>query len=414
MAAGRYFSRTRRDASAVGRIHDFQGRPRKRAHPGSFEAVEANRLEAAATERLAGMASDIPAGSRHQDPRHRAVSLLDLNRSSKYSMVFFRPSSRLTRGAQSSSFFARLISGWRCSGSSGGSGRDFDPGTRPGERDDLFSQLEHGEFGRVAEVDGAREAFRTVHEANEAVDQVRHVAEGSCLLSVAEDGDRLVEQGLADEVRNDAPVMRMHAWAVSVENARHLDGHVELTVVVEEERFRATLAFVVARARANRIDVSPVILALRMDIRVAIDLAGRGLQDPGSRAAREAQHVDGAVHARFRGLHGVKLIVDRRRRACEVVDLVDFDIDRESHVVANELEARVVEQMRDVVTRTGEEIVQADDVAALFEQSIAKVRAEKSRATGYECLGIVRISGHSFLPVCAVGPWRRGFDGARP
>ena len=66
-------------------------------------------------------------------------------------------------------------------------------------------------------------------------------------------------------------------------------------------------------------------------------------------ALGEAQHVDGAVHAGLGRLHRVVLVVDRRGRAGEVVDLVDLDVEREGHVVAHQLEARVAEQMRDVV-----------------------------------------------------------------
>ena len=52
-----------------------------------------------------------------------------------------------------------------------------------------------------------------------------------------------------------------------------------LAVVVEEKRFRAAFAFVVARARADRIDVALVILGLRVYLWIAIDLTGRSLQN---------------------------------------------------------------------------------------------------------------------------------------
>ena len=82
---------------------------------------------------------------------------------------------------------------------------------------------------------------------------------------------------------------------------------------------------------------------------VAVDLAGRGLQDPAPCSALgQAQHVDGAVHAGLGRLHRVVLVVDRRGRAGEVVDLVDLDIEREGHVVAHQLEARMCQQVRDV------------------------------------------------------------------
>ena len=51
-----------------------------------------------------------------------------------------------------------------------------------------------------------------------------------------------------------------------------------LAAVVEEQRLGAALALVVAGAEADRIDVAPVALRLRVHGRVAVDLGGRGLQ----------------------------------------------------------------------------------------------------------------------------------------
>ena len=72
----------------------------------------------------------------------------------------------------------------------------------------------------------------------------------------------------------------MHPRAVGVEDPRDADVDAVLAVVVEEQRLGAALAFVVAGARADRVDAAPVALGLRVDRRVAVDLAGRGLEDP--------------------------------------------------------------------------------------------------------------------------------------
>jgi hypothetical protein len=79
-------------------------------------------------------------------------------------------------------------------------------------------------------------------------------------------------------------------------------------------------------------------------------------------ALGQPQHVDRAVHAGLGGLHRVVLVVDRRGRAGEVVDLVDLHVEREGHVVAHQLEVRVVEQVGDVVLGAGEEVVDAEHI----------------------------------------------------
>ena len=51
---------------------------------------------------------------------------------------------------------------------------------------------------------------------------------------------------------------------------------------------------VVARPRANGVDIAAVGLDLRVHLRVAVDLRGRGHQHPGPDPVREPEHVDGA------------------------------------------------------------------------------------------------------------------------
>ncbi len=153
-----------------------------------------------------------------------------------------------------------------------------------------------------------------------------------------------------------------------------------------------------------------------MDLRVAVDLAGRGLEDARAQPLGEAQHVDRAVHRRLGRLDRVVLVVDRRRRAGEVVDLVDLDVERKRHVVADELEARMVVQVLDVALGAGEEIVDAEHLVALLQQPVAQMRAEESGAAGDQdaLAGVVvahsgplRVSSGGFGPLGLVGAGRR-------
>jgi hypothetical protein len=130
-----------------------------------------------------------------------------------------------------------------------------------------------------------------------------------------------------------------------------------LAAVIEEQGFGAALALVVARARPNRIDVAAVVFGLGMNRRVTINLAGRGLKNSGAEALGEPEHVDRAVHAGLRGLHRIVLIMVRGGGAGEIVDFVDFDVERKRHVVTYEFEPLVVEQRQDIVARAGEKIV---------------------------------------------------------
>jgi hypothetical protein len=104
----------------------------------------------------------------------------------------------------------------------------------------------------------------------------------------------------------------------------------------------------------------------------------RGLQNLGAQPFGETEHVDSAMDAGLRGL------VHRRSRTGEIVDLVDFHVERESHVVTHQFEALVADDMRDVTLGAGEEIVDADEIGAALQQALAQMRAEKTGPAGHE------------------------------
>ena len=111
------------------------------------------------------------------------------------------------------------------------------------------------------------------HQPDQALDQLVDVAERARLAAVAVEGDVPARERLDDEVGDHPAVVGVHARPVGVEDPRHLDLQPVLAVIVEEQGLGAALALVVAGARAQRVDVAPIVLALRVDLRVAIDLA---------------------------------------------------------------------------------------------------------------------------------------------
>ncbi len=74
--------------------------------------------------------------------------------------------------------------------------------------------------------------------------------------------------------------------------------------------------------------------------------------------------------------------MNRRGRAGEVVNLIHLNIERERHVVAEQLEIRIVQEMNNILFAACEVIVQTDHIIAFSQQPLAKVRAEKARSTG--------------------------------
>ena len=88
------------------------------------------------------------------------------------------------------------------------------------------------------------------------------------------------------------------------------------------------------------------------------------------------------MHRRLRGLHRVELVVHRRGRAGQVVDLVDFHEQREGDVVAHQLELRMGQQVDHVVAGAGEEVVDAEHRVPVGQQPATEVRADEAGTAG--------------------------------
>ncbi|MNZ76825.1 hypothetical protein D3C78_953460 [compost metagenome] len=93
---------------------------------------------------------------------------------------------------------------------------------------------------------------------------------------------------------------------------------------------------------------------------IAVDLAGRGLEDSGVPPLGQPQHIDGAQHRGLGGGDRVVLIMNRAGRTSEVKNAVHFDIQRQPDVVTNAFEAFVPDQMADVVLATRVEIIDTE------------------------------------------------------
>jgi hypothetical protein len=162
----------------------------------------------------------------------------------------------------------------------------------------------------------------------------------------------------------------MHSRAVCIEDASNLDLDAALSVIVEEQGFGATLSLIVAGPGTNTVHMAPIVLGLRVHRGIAINLACRSLQNSTFQPLGKAQHIYRAVYRRFRGLHRIVLVLDGRCWAGQVVDFVNFDIQGKSDVVAQKFKARVCMQMFNVVLGSREEIVHADNLMTIGEQSI--------------------------------------------
>ena len=178
----------------------------------------------------------------------------------------------------------------------------------------------------------------------------------------------------------------VHLRPIGVEDAHHANVDAVLPAVVGAQSLCDALPLVVAAPQAYRIDVAPVFLDLRVDERIAVDLARRRVEHARLRLQRELEHVHRPEHRTLRRLDGVLLVVDWRSGAGEVVDFVELPPERLRHVVEDEREALVAQELVDVLLRSREEVVESRNLVTVGEKPFAEMAAEESRPSRYQCL----------------------------
>ena len=233
--------------------------------------------------------------------------------------------------------------------------------TRSREFQDLFCEVEDRKLDWITEIDRSCDGEVDAHKFYDRVDQIIYVAERARLLSLSIDRDRLSFQRLDDEIRDNSAIVGMHAGTISVEDACHLDRNAILPEVVKKERFSAPFALIVAGAKADWIDITPVALFLGMLKRIAVDFACGSLENFCIFTLCKSKHLHRTKHVCADRLHRIMLIVDGRGGAGEIVDLIHFKIQRLAHISFAHFEVRIFKKGREILSSSSKKIIEADN-----------------------------------------------------
>ena len=146
------------------------------------------------------------------------------------------------------------------------------------------------------------------HERHHAIYQIADIAKTARLRAGTKNGNGFSSKGLNNKITDDANIVRVHARSICMAKYAHdLDFELLLAPVVEKQSLCATFTFVIACADAYRIHPSPIVLCLRVNLRVSIHLRRRCLQYPCACTLGESKHVYRTVHTRLGCLHGVSV-----------------------------------------------------------------------------------------------------------
>ena len=138
---------------------------------------------------------------------------------------------------------------------------------------------------------------------------------------------------------------------------------------------------------------------LRMDERVAVNFRGGGDEEAGFFIFGEAQRLVCAERADLHGLDRDLQIINRAGGRGKMPDVIHRAVEENKfrHVLLDEFEIRVAAEVRDVVHRAGDKIVEADDFVAARQQQIGQVRTEKAGGTGDDGNGWFFFQGGGFV-----------------
>lgn len=210
-----------------------------------------------------------------------------------------------------------------------------------------------------------RSGVGTVHQQDKTVNQVVDVLEGSGLRTVAVDGHVLTLESLDNKVGNNSAVKGVHSGTESVEDTGDTNVDSVLSVVTIGQGLSDTLALIVTGSGTDTVDVTPVVLSLRVLLGVTVDLRGRSDEESGTGSLGETEHVEGTLKGGLQGLDGVDLVVRGGSRAGKVVDLckklsnilkdkkqqrltVNLDQEGLDDIVSNHLKVGVTDPMGDL------------------------------------------------------------------
>src|SRR5712671_1727434 len=188
-----------------------------------------------------------------------------------------------------------------------------------------------------------------------------------------------------DKVGQRAPIVQTHARPVGIEDAHNVSVHAMIAVIRHGHGFRIAFSFVVHSPRSDGVYMSPVSFWLGRDFRIAVAFA-RGSQEKfGLFSQRESKSIMSTESAHLQRLDGHLQVIHGARGRGKMENVIDRP--RNVYVVGNvrarESKTRIFVQVADVGVRAGYEVIERQNVPALGDQPVAKMRPQKPGAAGY-------------------------------
>jgi len=140
--------------------------------------------------------------------------------------------------------------------------------------------------------------------------------------------------------------------------------------------FREAFRLVVTGALTRRIHVAPILLGLRVDLRITVYLGGGSEQKPRALLLGQPERLVGTERTDLQGLDRYLQEINRASRRREMENVIDraVHIDVVRHIVFEEQEPLVPHQVCYVVGGAGGQVVKRNDVTSFLDKPVTKMR----------------------------------------
>ncbi|KXV69490.1 hypothetical protein AD951_06380 [Acetobacter malorum] len=141
-----------------------------------------------------------------------------------------------------------------------------------------LGKLFHRHFRWITKVDRTYDLWPCFHKPYKSFNKIRNIAKSPRLLTISIYSYGLVPKSLNNEIGYHTTIFWIHLWSISIKNTHNLHWNSEALIVFITQSFCYTLTFIVTSARPHGINISAIILKLRRNVWVTINLTSAGLQ----------------------------------------------------------------------------------------------------------------------------------------
>jgi len=138
---------------------------------------------------------------------------------------------------------------------------------------DFAGEIKNGHLRWITDIN--RLVIVAQRETENAIDQVGYITKAARLATIAKHRQGFMVKRLTDKCWYDSAIFQTHPWPISIKDPDNFSIHSMIAVVGHRYRFGESFSLIVHPTGADRINVAPIILALRMDQRITIAFRGR-------------------------------------------------------------------------------------------------------------------------------------------